>query len=1091
MVDSNPHDEPGDEPLGRAEDDLEGNDVDDSLDGTLDDVLDGAFHAARDPAGLDSDRSVLDEVEARTGTRPSVALRDVDADPPTPMLRPLGAERTRLIGRYMVQGLLGEGGVGVVHKGHDTDLGRDVAMKFLHKKFRDQPAVLHRFIEEAQIGGQLQHPGIVPVYELGTSAGRPFFTMKMVKGQTLAKRLSERPAPAHDQRTFLSIFEAICQTMAYAHARGVVHRDLKPANIMIGSFGEVQVVDWGMGKVLPSGGVADERLAVERPPEVSVIETVRSGDPGTRSRMGSVMGTPAYMPPEQATGQVDRMDARSDVFALGAILCEILTGKPPYVGGQDELLGIAAMAKLGDAHERLQGCGAEADLVELTIRCLMPERTARPGSARVVAAAIHQHLASAEARIHDSRVEAAEARVRAASLKRTQRLGIALTSVIAGGLAASLWFWRDAAVQRGLAETNLANFNRLSHASRLETARSRERALYPARPDRAQAMRDWLENDAAGLQQAVPELQATFATLMAETLPQTEVERDRDIATHPRAAELSRLEGKRSAVRRAQAVRDGAPAPEPFVLDESTRSKMLIELHGLARPLVDPDRRAFGREVEGLALARHALSLAPATGDTRAMVCDTLAWALFAVGVDVEAVAQAEAAVAAATDERRSGYDKQLDELRAAVAAASGAAGRAALDELGSNIDALRAEIAERRTWEFADPADRFLHGTIRKLIAELEAFVANDVADVRRDLAWVERVEELTIGRYEERWREARAAILAADGVVASETYARARLELKPQLGLVPIGMNPQSKLWEFYHLRSAWDPSTQSDPAAIEIPECDEAGRFDVSGRGLVFVLIPGGWFLMGAQNHDPTGPNFDPGAGDSEAPVHAIELVPYLLAKHELTQGQWARLSGGEYPSGWKIGEDFAGIPVKIGDGHPVDTVSWLRCDELLSRYGLVLPTEAQWEFACRAGTSTPWFSGKDVGTLEGVANVHDQTAQNVAPEWPGGEAFDDGFKGPAPVGTFRPNAFGLHDVHGNVWEWCRDGYVSTYRAVPRAGDGLRDADASSGMRTLRGGAFRDPGGEARSAQRFGVAPALLGPRIGVRPARVITR
>jgi serine/threonine protein kinase len=137
-----------------------------------------------------------------------------------------------------------------VHKGHDQDLGRDVAMKFLHDKYKDEPSILHRFVEEAQIGGQLQHPGIVPVYDLGMSDGKPFFTMKLVKGKTLAQALSDRQSVADDRRSFLAIFEQICQTMAYAHVRGVVHRDLKPANVMIGSFGEVQVVDWGMGKVL-------------------------------------------------------------------------------------------------------------------------------------------------------------------------------------------------------------------------------------------------------------------------------------------------------------------------------------------------------------------------------------------------------------------------------------------------------------------------------------------------------------------------------------------------------------------------------------------------------------------------------------------------------------------------------------------------------------------------------------------------------------------------------------------------------------------------------------------------------------------------
>tara|TARA_R110002072_G_scaffold167853_2_gene321406 strand:- start:5907 stop:8996 length:3090 start_codon:yes stop_codon:yes gene_type:complete len=400
--------------------------------------------------------SVLGRIGEITGSKPRLLLRD-DHSGETPMLKPLGPDETREAGKYVVQGELGRGGVGTVHRGHDQDLGRDVAMKFLHEKYKSHPEVLQRFVEEAQIGGQLQHPGIVPVYDLGMVDGRPFFSMKLVKGQTLAKKLTDRESPTDDARTFLAIFEDVCQTLAYAHARGVVHRDLKPANIMIGSFGEVQVVDWGMGKVMQTGGVADEKLAAERQAELSVIETVRSAGHGTQSIMGSVMGTPAYMPPEQARGDVEHMDERSDVFALGAILCEILTGKPPYVAEDaGELIAMAAMAKLDDAHARLEASDSEPDMVDLATRCLMPAPAARPKSAEVVAKAVHQHLAAVESRVHEARVEAAEAKVRAASLKRTQKLGISLTVVIAAGLMVSLWLWRvadTAAVNEGIARS--------------------------------------------------------------------------------------------------------------------------------------------------------------------------------------------------------------------------------------------------------------------------------------------------------------------------------------------------------------------------------------------------------------------------------------------------------------------------------------------------------------------------------------------------------------------------------------------------------------------------------------------------------------
>src|SRR5262249_35337964 len=159
-------------------------------------------------------------------------------------------------------------GMGAILKGRDTDLGRDIAIKVLLETHRGRPELVQRFVEEAQIAGQLQHPGIVPVYELGQFPDRrPFFTMKLIKGRTLAALLAERGSPGADtpspseRMRWLKVFEQVCQTVAYAHAHGVLHRDLKPANVMVGNFGEVQVMDWGLAKVLPQGGVADEQWA--------------------------------------------------------------------------------------------------------------------------------------------------------------------------------------------------------------------------------------------------------------------------------------------------------------------------------------------------------------------------------------------------------------------------------------------------------------------------------------------------------------------------------------------------------------------------------------------------------------------------------------------------------------------------------------------------------------------------------------------------------------------------------------------------------------------------------------------------------------
>ena len=166
-------------------------------------------------------------------------------------------------------------------------------MKLLLDRHASDPEMTRRLIEEAQIGGQLQHPGVVPVYEMGLRPDqRPFFTMKLVKGETLAAQLEARKDPGQDRLKYLRIFEQVCQTVAYAHARGVIHRDLEPSNIMVGSYGEVQVMDWGLAKVLGDGSKGDEAGG---PVGEASLETIRSTPHGHASQAGSVMGTFAYM----------------------------------------------------------------------------------------------------------------------------------------------------------------------------------------------------------------------------------------------------------------------------------------------------------------------------------------------------------------------------------------------------------------------------------------------------------------------------------------------------------------------------------------------------------------------------------------------------------------------------------------------------------------------------------------------------------------------------------------------------------------------------------------------------------------------------
>jgi serine/threonine protein kinase len=241
--------------------------------------------------------------------------------------------RTMLEGKkYKVLGTIGRGGMGVVHQARDLRILRNVAMKVIKTSSQFSKENVLRFVDEAQLTGQLQHPNIIPVYELALDEyGEVFYTMKYVKGTTLdqvLRRIREGEEEAIKKfplATLLTVFQKMCDGVAYAHSMGVVHRDLKPDNVMIGEYGEVLVMDWGLAKKMASG-MHEEHLGDTNP------QLPPSDLRGFETLHGLIVGTPPYISPEAARGELDRIDPRSDIFVLGAILYAILTLRSPYPG---------------------------------------------------------------------------------------------------------------------------------------------------------------------------------------------------------------------------------------------------------------------------------------------------------------------------------------------------------------------------------------------------------------------------------------------------------------------------------------------------------------------------------------------------------------------------------------------------------------------------------------------------------------------------------------------------------------------------------------------------------------------------------------
>lgn len=234
--------------------------------------------------------------------------------------------------KYKVLGSIGRGGMGVVHQARDLRIHRTVAMKVIKTASQFSRENVLRFVDEAQLTGQLQHPNIIPLYELGIDElGEVFYTMKFVKGTTLdqvLRKIRDGEADAlkrYPIAALLTVFQKICDAVAYAHSMGVVHRDLKPDNVMIGEYGEVLVMDWGLAKKIASG-MHDERL-MDSEPAMPPMDLR-----GFETLNGLIVGTPPYISPEAARGELDRIDPRSDVYVLGAILYAMLTLRPPYPG---------------------------------------------------------------------------------------------------------------------------------------------------------------------------------------------------------------------------------------------------------------------------------------------------------------------------------------------------------------------------------------------------------------------------------------------------------------------------------------------------------------------------------------------------------------------------------------------------------------------------------------------------------------------------------------------------------------------------------------------------------------------------------------
>ncbi len=880
------------------------------------------------------------------------------------------AGRESAFGRYTLEGEVAHGGQGAILRVWDDDLHRHLAMKVILGDARpaatgDTPTVdqrtLSRFLEEAQVTGQLDHPGIVPVHELGLDAeGRIYFTMKLVKGEDLRGVFAKvhRGEDGWTRAGVLGLLLKVCEAMSYAHDKGVIHRDLKPGNVMVGRYGEAYVMDWGIARVL--GQEDDKDIRIRTPAaSTSIVRSDRRHEAGQTpdspliTMDGDVVGTPSYMSPEQAAGNLDAIGPKTDVYAVGAMLYHLLGGTPPYVTPGAPINNYALWSRVQE--------GPPKPITDLT--------TDAP--AELVAI-----CEKAMARDPGDRYED--------------------MSELASDLRALL----------------------------------EQRVVSAYRTGALPELRKWVLRN----KPLASSLMAVFVLLLVGGLTFAWLaDHRRTLSDNLEAA----LEEKTEALAIARTAQADAEENWDAVLQLSAASRLEN-------------------------LRRDADDLWPVA---RERITDYDVW-----------LEQAESLVS-----ELDGHRHRLESLRQEHARISGR------DEAAPSIQ----PESLRRQWQLSPDDLEWWMTRLSALISDIEAFSDPETGLIsglsaesgwgmqrRRDTAGT--VDRLTITGEEARRRWDESITSIGDPEQCPE-YAG--LSLTPQFGLLPIGRDPESRLWEFWHAMSGEEPTRTSN------------GRLSINAdTGIVLVLIPGGPFFQGAQGEDPSGPNYDPdsfldGFPMAEGPVHEVTLSPYFISKYEVTQRQWQFLTD-RNPSSFAAGQTHG--PTKVTLLHPVTDVTWQRANQVLKWVGLTLPSESQWERAARGGTSSPFWWGDDSSplTIPSVANIGDQSAlqHGVIPVLRNDTEVDDGWPIHSPVGAMRPNPFGLHDVTGNVWEWCLDAYTRDYYASSPSIDPVNlEYRGGSQQVVQRGGSFRNGSWFLRSAAKSPVAPSSTGDHEGVRPVR----
>jgi formylglycine-generating enzyme required for sulfatase activity/tRNA A-37 threonylcarbamoyl transferase component Bud32 len=993
--------------------------------------------------------------------------------------------------RFRVLRPYAKGGLGNIYVAHDTELGREVALKEIQQRFADDPVSRSRFEREAEVTGRLEHPGVVPVHSFGHDGdGRPYYVMRLIRGETLGDAIARfhkytigaGTTPGERSlslRQLLRRFIDVCNVIEYAHINGIIHRDIKPANIMLGPYGETLVVDWGLAKAV---GRADTKAEDDGPLDPSSRPNEGMTLPG------SALGTPAYMSPEQAEGCA--LGPASDVYSLGATLYYLLTGRPPF---QDpETPPVLERGRAGSFPPPRQVCpDCPRGLEAICLKAMAKDPTERYVSSRSLADDVERWLADEPVTVLHESIVARLARWARRHRTLTASCTMLLGTTVVALLVNTILVGREQAqtkkalqaVMAAQRERALARIDALLTAnaqalptlieefapSRIwinprlrellgqdlppEQARRVRLALLPFDPDQAETLgRDLLDCPidefaviAESLRSHCERLSATFWSTLRDP---SQLPRRRFLA----GMALARYEPERS---RWTDVDDEFLATQLINSKPDDQRDLRGCLKPIARRLIPTLRKGFSNETVRESVREAAANaLAEYGRDDPALVADLVSrssadqYQLLLPVLKSESVLRAETVrfMAEIVAKAPAGDLTESERLSAGRRRARTAI---ALIQVGESQAALRA---------FQDASDpealtQFIHQARERGLQPAELVTALDSAsNVRARFALL-----LVFGEFQ-----------PTEFALSERSHLEARL-----LDWYSHDRSPAIHGASGWLLRT-WDLGQETTavdctPLAYD-PGGGRSWLVDAVGNDrLTFVVCPPGEFLMGSPTTETD--------RDNDERIHRVILShPFALGVHEVTRTQferYQRATGTEpkrsdadpsspaigvtwyeavsycrwltHQSGLAESDQCYDDPValeKNADGFPTDRPFHPE------RRGYRLPTEAEWEYACRAGTVTPFSFGSDRRLLSQYGWFQENAGRS-----------------PSGWGKLRPNFFGLFDLHGNAVEWCHDRYVG-YDPMP-AIDPLGDRESK--YRVYRGGAWTAGSRLCRSADR----------------------